>query len=37
MYIPRLKQYYKDVIIKTMMDEFGYGNPMSVPKIEKWW
>jgi large subunit ribosomal protein L5 len=34
-YIPRLKSYYKDVVVKKMMDEFSYSSVMEVPKIVK--
>lgn len=31
----RLKQYYRDTIVKKLMDECGYKNIMQVPRIEK--
>jgi len=31
----RLKQVYKDSIIKKMTEQFGYTSPMQVPRIEK--
>ena len=34
-YVPRLKQEYKERIIKALTDEFGYQNVMQVPKLEK--
>ena len=34
-YIPRLKQEYKERIIKALSDEFDYKNVMQVPKLEK--
>ena len=34
-YIPRLKQEYKERVIKALTDEFGYKNVMQVPKLEK--
>ena len=34
-YVPRLKVMYKDKVIPTMMKEFGYKNPMQVPKVER--
>jgi large subunit ribosomal protein L5 len=34
-YIPRLKQEYKDRIVSTLTEEFGYKNVMQVPKLEK--
>ncbi len=32
---PRLKSEYKSAVIKKLMDEFGYGNVMEVPKLTK--
>jgi large subunit ribosomal protein L5 len=34
-YIPRLKTHYHAVVVKEMVDAFGYQNPMQTPKIEK--
>ncbi len=34
-YIPRLKQEYKEKVIPTLTDEFGYVNVMQVPKLQK--
>ena len=31
----RLKQVYKDSIVKKMTEQFGYSSPMQVPRIEK--
>jgi large subunit ribosomal protein L5 len=31
----RLQQYYKDTVVKQLMDQFGYKSIMQVPKIEK--
>lgn len=31
----RLQQLYRDTIIKKLMEEQGYKNPMDVPRIEK--
>lgn len=31
----RLNQYYKDVVVPKLMEQFGYKNPMEVPKITK--
>ncbi len=31
----RLKQHYEAEIRKTLQDEFGYKNPMAVPRLEK--
>ncbi|TCZ63316.1 50S ribosomal protein L5 [Roseicella aquatilis] len=32
---PRLAQFYAEVVRKQLADEFGYANPMQVPKLEK--
>jgi len=34
-YIPRLKQEYKDKIVSALTEEFGYKNVMQVPKLKK--
>lgn len=31
----RLKQFYKDTVVKGLMDQFGYKSVMEVPRIEK--
>jgi len=31
----RLKQFYKDIVVKQMIEQFGYKSPMEVPRIEK--
>ena len=31
----RLQQYYKDTVVKQMMDQFGYKSAMEVPRIDK--
>ena len=31
----RLEDFYRDTVVKQLMDEFGYANPMQVPKITK--
>ncbi len=31
----RLKAHYNDVVVKGMMEKFGYTNTLQVPKIEK--
>ncbi|MDM1545122.1 50S ribosomal protein L5 [Ignatzschineria indica] len=31
----RLKQYYDEVVVPKLIEEFGYTNPMEVPKITK--
>ncbi|WP_224483773.1 50S ribosomal protein L5 [Robertkochia aurantiaca] len=34
-YIPRLKKEYKERIVSSLTEEFGYDNIMMVPKLEK--
>jgi large subunit ribosomal protein L5 len=34
-YVPRLQQRYKEEIVPRLMSEFGIGNPMAVPRLEK--
>ncbi len=34
-YVPRLKAHYDDVVRGELMKQFGYKNPMQVPKLEK--
>ena len=34
-YTPRLKQHYDEVIVKKLTEQFGYKNPMEVPKLDK--
>ena len=34
-YTPRLRQHYEEVVRPKLIEEFGYKNPMEVPKIEK--
>ena len=33
--MPRLRKHYEEVVRKAMQEEFGYTNPMQVPKLEK--
>ncbi len=33
--LPRMQQRYLDAVRKQLTEEFGYGNPMMVPKLEK--
>ncbi|MCL6612217.1 MAG: 50S ribosomal protein L5 [Peptococcaceae bacterium] len=33
--MPRLKEKYKNEVVKAMMQKFGYKNIMQVPKLEK--
>jgi len=32
---PRLRKHYDDVVRKRLIEEFGYANPMAVPKLDK--
>ncbi|WNM64212.1 50S ribosomal protein L5 [Candidatus Nitrospira neomarina] len=34
-YIPRIKAMYHEQVIPAMMKEFGYKNPMQVPRVER--
>src|SRR5688572_12907249 len=34
-YTPRLKQHYNDVLKSELTKEFGYANPMQVPRLDK--
>ncbi len=34
-YVPRLKERYREVVVPALMKEFGYKNPMAVPRLEK--
>ena len=34
-YVPRLRTQYDEVIRQSLIEEFGYKNPMEVPKLEK--
>src|SRR3954451_4318969 len=34
-YVPRLKQHYHDVLSGELAKEFGYANPMQVPRLDK--
>ncbi|UFN50243.1 50S ribosomal protein L5 [Roseomonas sp. OT10] len=33
--LPRLQQHYREVVRKQLLEQFGYGSPMEVPKLEK--
>ena len=33
--VPRLLQRYREQIASTLLKEFGYGNPMEVPRLKK--
>jgi large subunit ribosomal protein L5 len=34
-YTPRMRKHYDEVVRQKMVEEFGYKNPMEVPRIEK--
>lgn len=34
-YIPRLRLQYDDVVRPQLLEEFGYKNPMQIPRVEK--
>jgi len=34
-YTPRLRQQYDEVIVKKLIEQFGYKNAMEVPKLDK--
>jgi large subunit ribosomal protein L5 len=34
-YTPRLRQQYDEVIVKKLVEQFGYKNPMEVPRLDK--
>ena len=34
-YEPRLKKFYQDEVRSKLVEEFGYKNPMQVPRIDK--
>ena len=34
-YVPRLRQQYADTIKAALKEEFGYGNDMQIPRLEK--
>lgn len=34
-YVPRLKQRYHDEVVQALMQQFGYGNLMEVPRLVK--
>jgi large subunit ribosomal protein L5 len=35
LYVPRLKQHYNEVLRGELAKQFGYDNPMRVPRLEK--
>jgi large subunit ribosomal protein L5 len=34
-YIARLKKHYQEAVVPKLVEEFGYKNPLEVPKIDK--
>ncbi|HXH28951.1 MAG TPA: 50S ribosomal protein L5 [Candidatus Polarisedimenticolia bacterium] len=34
-YVPRLKQAFRDEMVRQMMERHGYKNPMAVPRLHK--
>jgi large subunit ribosomal protein L5 len=34
-YEPRLAAYYRDVVVPKLKQDFGYVNPMTVPRLDK--
>ncbi len=34
-YTPRLKEHYQSAVRQTLIDEYKYANPMSVPRLDK--
>jgi large subunit ribosomal protein L5 len=34
-YVPRLRKHYDEVVRAQLVEEFGYKNPMQVPRIDK--
>jgi len=34
-YVPRIKAIYLEKVVPAMMKEFGYKNPMQVPRVER--
>jgi len=34
-YVPRMKQLYRQDVVRQMMERFGYKNPMAVPRLHK--
>ncbi|OUJ09370.1 50S ribosomal protein L5 [Gluconobacter sp. DsW_058] len=33
--MPRMQQRYEEILRKQLLEQFGYANPMQVPKLEK--
>ena len=34
-YEPRLQAYYRDVVVPKLKEQFGYTNPMTIPRLDK--
>jgi large subunit ribosomal protein L5 len=34
-YRPRLQTYYQDVVVPRLTEQFGYSNPLMVPRLDK--
>ena len=34
-YVPRLKKHYEEVVRPALVEQFGYKNPMQVPRLDK--
>ena len=34
-YVPRLRTHYDEVVRQKLIEQFGYKNPMQVPRIDK--
>ena len=34
-YQPRLQTYYRDTVVPKLKEQFGYSNPMMVPRLDK--
>ena len=34
-YIPRLKTYYTDSVVSSLVEKFNYTNPMQIPRLDK--
>jgi large subunit ribosomal protein L5 len=34
-YRPRLQTYYQDVVVPRLTEQFGYANPLMVPRLDK--
>ena len=34
-YEPRLQKYYRDTVVPKLKEEFGYTNPLTIPRLDK--